>query len=449
MRRGLAALVVVALAPWAGADSCFCLLEGALADCPCTAATIDTFNSALQPLLEPLLASTYFRYFQVDFDRACGRWPEGEMVCGSPGCSVEVCGEGEVPAVAREQGEYRGEAGPMVWLLEYLPLLQPYYTTLHPYYTSLLTSLHSSYTSLHLLLHSWGLVASTPCTDAPLDTSIPAAHQPILNSFCALDPMEEGASCQWVDLASNQERYTGYAGRAATRVWETIYNDLCFHPEREGKSFEVTRETVKEMCFEKRAFYRVVSGLHASIAVHLTSRYPQGEGSWGRNLEEFLRRFQPSTTAGEGPARLANLYFLYLLELRALALAAPALRQVQEGGGALGELLARVEAFPHHLDESSLFGEGEGEELLQGYRENFKKISQLMNCLGCERCKVWGKLQVTGIGTALKVLTTPPALLALTRHEVVALVNAFGRVSTSIKELGEFRRVHGHMEQGA
>ena len=84
--------------------------------------------------------------------------------------------------------------------------------------------------------------------------------------------------------ASNQERYTGYAGRAATRVWETIYNDLCFHPEREGKSFEVTRETVKEMCFEKRAFYRVVSGLHASIAVHLTSRYPQGEGSWGRRL---------------------------------------------------------------------------------------------------------------------------------------------------------------------
>ena len=76
---------------------------------------------------------------------------------------------------------------------------------------------------------------------------------------------------------------------------------------------------MKEMCFEKRAFYRVVSGLHASIAVHLTSRYPQGEGSWGRNLEEFLRRFQPSTTAGEGPARLANLYFLYLLELRALS----------------------------------------------------------------------------------------------------------------------------------
>jgi len=51
----------------------------------------------------------------------------------------------------------------------------------------------------------------------------------------------------------------------------------------------------------------------------------------------------------------------------------------------------------------------------------------------------WGKLQVTGIGTALKILFTPLEEIRLTRHEVVALVNAFGRVSTSLIELEKFR----------
>ena len=35
-------------------------------------------------------------------------------------------------------------------------------------------------------------------------------------------------------------------------------------------------------------------------------------------MEEFYRRFSPETTSEEGPQWLRNLYFLYLLELRAL-----------------------------------------------------------------------------------------------------------------------------------
>ena len=48
------------------AASCFCsLYEGALEDCPCTANTVDTFNSELNPALLSLLNADYFRYFQV------------------------------------------------------------------------------------------------------------------------------------------------------------------------------------------------------------------------------------------------------------------------------------------------------------------------------------------------------------------------------------------------
>lgn len=40
-------------------------------------------------------------------------------------------------------------------------------------------------------------------------------------------------------------------------------------------------------------------------------------------MPEFRKRFDAELTAGEGPKRLRNLYFLYLIELRALAKALP------------------------------------------------------------------------------------------------------------------------------
>ena len=46
-----------------------------------------------------------------------------------------------------------------------------------------------------------------------------------------------------------------------------------------------------------------------------------------------------------------------------------------------------------------------------------------------------------GIGTALKILFSPAESLTLSRHEVVAFLNAFGRVATSLTELEKFREL--------
>src|SRR5699024_5012267 len=82
---------------------------------------------------------------------------------------------------------------------------------------------------------------------------------------------------------------------------------------------------LNNMCLEERVFYRSISGLHASINIHLCAQYLLSEGSlvepkgkWGPNLSEFHGRFSKETTSGEGPHWLRNLYFVYLLELRAL-----------------------------------------------------------------------------------------------------------------------------------
>ena len=82
-----------------------------------------------------------------------------------------------------------------------------------------------------------------------------------------------------------------------------------------------------DLCLEKRAFYRAVSGLHTSITIHLCANYLLRKADspfaspvdkFGPNLEEFSKRFDPETTDNEGPFWLRNLYFVYLLELRAL-----------------------------------------------------------------------------------------------------------------------------------
>jgi len=83
-----------------------------------------------------------------------------------------------------------------------------------------------------------------------------------------------------------------------------------------------------ETCLEKRVFYRLISGLHTSINVHLSLQYlHKGHLNqpdwWGPNIKEFKRRFNPAKTNGQGPQWLKNLYFLYLVELRAISKAIP------------------------------------------------------------------------------------------------------------------------------
>ncbi|XP_039294127.1 uncharacterized protein CG43867-like [Nilaparvata lugens] len=136
---------------------------------------------------------------------------------------------------------------------------------------------------------------------------------------------------------------------------------------------------------------------------------------WGHNLAEFEKRFGPAQTGNEGPQWLRNLYFVYLLELRALAKAAPYLEREQYYTGnaeqdsdtrlAINDLLSVVKSFPDHFNESSMFSGGEqARKLKEEFRMHFRNISQIMDCVGCDKCKLWGKLQIQGLGTALKIL---------------------------------------------
>lgn len=83
----------------------------------------------------------------------------------------------------------------------------------------------------------------------------------------------------YFDLRLVPERYTGYSGKDANRVWRSIYEENCFGLSElslmTGKSpalvslpdtmiealHQNDQETISSQCLEKRVYYKIISGI--------------------------------------------------------------------------------------------------------------------------------------------------------------------------------------------
>nr|CAN61292.1 hypothetical protein VITISV_034737 [Vitis vinifera] len=254
------------------------------------------------------------------------------------------------------------------------------------------------------------------------------------------DDETDNAEMTYVNLQLNPERYTGYAGPSARRIWDAIYSENC------------PNHSHGETLQEKNLLYKLISGLHSSISIHIAADYLLDETTnlWGQNLglmHDRVLRY---------PDRVRNLYFTFLFVLRAMRKASAYLEQAEYNTGnhaedlktqsLMRQLLCNPKlqaACPLSFDEAKLWQGQSGPELKQQFQKQFKHISALMDCVGCEKCRLWGKLQILGLGTALKILFsvddqnhTP---LQLQRNEVIALVNLLSRLSVSFKLVNEIR----------
>jgi hypothetical protein len=112
--------------------------------------------------------------------------------------------------------------------------------------------------------------------------------------FCLID--NDDAEGEFIDLPKNPERFTGYAGEAAWSIWRAIYEQNCFkfvYGDHDKKlqlpadapalrnQLAPDHGLTDEVCAEKRAFYRVVSGMHSSISMHLCQEWlNKTSGEW-------------------------------------------------------------------------------------------------------------------------------------------------------------------------
>jgi hypothetical protein len=70
----------------------------------------------------------------------------------------------------------------------------------------------------------------------------------------------------YVNLLDNPESFTGYAGESARRVWKAIQEENCFSDDGYSRT---ASNNANGQCLEKRVFYRLMSGLQASISTHI------------------------------------------------------------------------------------------------------------------------------------------------------------------------------------
>lgn len=281
-------------------------------------------------------------------------------------------------------------------------------------------------------------------------------------------PEDESASAKgdYVSLMDNPEKFTGYAGEGAHMIWDAIYKENCFSKHHDHTKPEVQPEAanalrsvlqansednkfpLEDTCLEERVFYRVISGMHASISTHLCWDYlDQKLGTWGPNLTCYEERL------ANHPERISNLYFNYALVLRAFAKLNPHLQsytfcsddpdQDLDTKRKVLAVAGTAAAIPSIFDESIMFKEADAPELKDDFRQRFRNVSRLMDCVGCDKCRLWGKVQTAGYGTALKVLFEFDEAedFVLKRTELVALVNTLDRIGHSITSLSKFRQM--------
>lgn len=289
--------------------------------------------------------------------------------------------------------------------------------------------------------------------------------------YCVPEDESAGSKGDYVSLVDNPERFTGYAGAGARQVWDSIYRENCFSKASFPKSASVgsspfggmkgpaanelhdifrgnAEEDLEDECLEKRVFYKVISGMHTSISTHLCWDYlNQTTGTWGPNLQCYkdrLHRF---------PERVSNLYFNYALVLRAVTKLGPSLKDYtfcsgdpiddRETKQKVQSLTSAAGESPKIFDESLMFVNGEGPSLKEDFRNRFRNVSRIMDCVGCDKCRLWGKVQTAGYGAALKVLfeseNNSVDVPKLGRTEIVALFNTLARISSSLESINGFR----------
>ncbi|KFX88002.1 hypothetical protein V490_07896, partial [Pseudogymnoascus sp. VKM F-3557] len=448
------------------ADECAIHPKAIVSDACASYSTIDNLNKAISPAVEDLTKNTdFFAYYRLNlFNKQCPFWNDEGGMCGNIACAVNTLDN--------------EEDIPLVWRAEELSKLQGP-KAVHPGRKQ--QAERGPERPLQGMLGEGTAESCVMEYDDECDS----------RDYCVPEDESATGKGDYVSLVDNPERFTGYGGASANQVWDAIYRENCFSRSSFPKSASLGKPKTASMpfpaanelkfvmqggakhapllgnapsaetgfenedeCLEKRVFYRVVSGMHASISAHICQdSLNQLTGQWGPNTTCYRERLH------EHPERISNLYFNYALVVRAVAKLGPYLndytycsgdaRQDAETKRKVLAISAQAAREPNVFDESLMFVNGEGPSLKEDFRNRFRNISRMMDCVGCDKCRLWGKLQTNGYGTALKVLfefDNPHALEGdqqvapqLKRTELVALFNTLARISSSLDAVGKFR----------
>lgn len=383
-------------------------------NCDTTISEINNINNHVRKDLIGLANTDFFKYFKFDPFKKCTIWENNDGLCFSRSCAIDMVTD--------------WDSLPEYWQPEILGALT------NDTSDETLSQDHKDSALLGQLCDN---------KDQYKDTEFPDEDDDGMNYYDINDFTSEDAGL--VDLSANPERFTGYGGQQAGQIWQSIYAENCFD----------SSDNETEQCLAKDAFFRLVSGLHASIGTHLSNDHLNTEtGEWGPDLDLFMMR------VGNFPDRVSNIYFNYAVVAKALWKIKPYLKELDFCNSYDNDVKSKILNIVSQLD-NKIFNEDimfEGEvdmSLKDDFRRRFKNVTRIMDCVHCDRCKLWGKVQTTGYATSLKILfelneadeaSKQRVVNKLTKFELIALINTFNRLSTSIESINNFEKLYHERE---
>jgi ERO1-like protein alpha len=251
----------------------------------------------------------------------------------------------------------------------------------------------------------------------------------------------------YYDAFVNAEGYTGYDG---SEVWNFIHNRICF----QGYGYNDDHW--------KADFNRAISGLHSMVSAQvirgIQERVDSGrsftdEEVWTDPRKEFERRLGPN---GETPMAMENMYFCYMLLLRAVAEATTRLVQDCSAGKVICPIndLKGLLSNPLFQNESvrvasrklhdHAIQDIDSNGALWEARLRCRDLVKITNCVQCNKCRLHGKIGVLGLATALQLLVGQRGEGGdpnkVHRVELAALLTTLHKFSTAIQFCQEMKK---------
>lgn len=253
-------------------------------------------------------------------------------------------------------------------------------------------------------------------------------------STCTVTQTKFQGKDGYIDLRKVQESYSPTI-TGGSAVWMEVYN------------LAKGNETME----------KIVSGLHFSVSTHIAAFHTKLFGMYFRNPMLFKKKYKQEYND--------NFLFLYSTIRFAIATLPSNDGEVADSAKDLGRMVRKAIyeerdikksflEFKENFKKTSLFDretmkdvENTGDNYINEQSSNEEFFESLPNidkeaietinemvkhiaCLTCDKCKLWGTIQVKGIKSAIKALNGMP----LFGNEVIYLINLFTRLSTSMIE---------------
>ena len=349
-------------------------------------------NDELNPLLDNIRKSAFFRIFKVNFDSECNFWTQNK-ICSFSTCTICQCDDKEVP----------------------LPWKQD----------SIKDTVQKDKDDIFFqtLVSKYNYSSSEWLVENEIDNK---------NGI-------------YVNLLNNPETWTGYQG---LKIWEAIYRENCF------------AHSQYEMCLEEKLFYKIISGLHSNINLHLSYNYLKDDVNktdHNNNLLEYTNNITlAQNRVYKHSDRLNNLFYLYSILIKSLKKAEKTISSFDfETGDPSLDKIASKNMTNFYNTFNTLKGMNEVQskvsnnpylkrfvsyERLDELKSRFRNITSILDCVGCQKCKLHGKLQVYGLGAMLKILVEPKNDIPLKRNELIAFINLASKVSRAIGYLTSYKK---------